>query len=417
MGNNALHIQYIEEPVYKKFSAGTNRMISPEESLEKLKAKLPLFKITRVANITGLDHIGIPVVAVYRPNSRSIAVSQGKGISLASAKVSGIMESIELYHAEHISKPLLFGSYNDLKKKNNLVNVDSLTQVRNSRFHNDLQLLWVEGFDLISKADYWVPFELVNMSSRLPVPSGSGCFPSNSNGLASGNHIQEAILHSICEAIERDSTTLWEIRSDEDKAKTRIRLETIKDSYCRTVLDQLFKEKIQVAVWETTSDIGVPAFLCEITNDFKLSIHAVHSFTGMGCHVNKAIALSRAVTEAVQCRLTIISGARDDLNHSDYQNFFQGDRIVGRYERLLEFEETRNFDEVISFEGGTFGEDINFVLNRLKEKNIENVIAVNLTKEEFEIPVVKTIIPGLEGPDDDSDYVAGKRALKIKEEL
>ena len=71
---------------------------------------MPLMGITRVANVTGLDRIGVPVVMVCRPNARSLAVSQGKGIDLAAATASGLMEAAELYHAEHIERPLKLGS-------------------------------------------------------------------------------------------------------------------------------------------------------------------------------------------------------------------------------------------------------------------------------------------------------------------
>jgi len=50
--------------------------------------------ITRVANVTGLDHVGIPVVMACRPNARGLAVSQGKGLTLDAAKASAVMESI-----------------------------------------------------------------------------------------------------------------------------------------------------------------------------------------------------------------------------------------------------------------------------------------------------------------------------------
>ena len=70
--------------------------------------------ITRIADVTGLDTIGIPVVMVYRPNSRSVVVAQGKGLDLLAAKVSGAMESVEVFMAERITKPLLLGSFNDL---------------------------------------------------------------------------------------------------------------------------------------------------------------------------------------------------------------------------------------------------------------------------------------------------------------
>jgi ribosomal protein S12 methylthiotransferase accessory factor YcaO len=44
--------------------------------------------ITRLGNITGLDRIGIPVAIAVRPNSRSVSVSQGKGLELPQALAS-----------------------------------------------------------------------------------------------------------------------------------------------------------------------------------------------------------------------------------------------------------------------------------------------------------------------------------------
>jgi len=92
----------VETPVYKAFRQGTHRLIPPEETIVRLNPFLPVMGITRVANVTGLDAIGVPVVIVVRPNARSLSVSQGKVLTLAAAKASGIMESIELYHAEHV---------------------------------------------------------------------------------------------------------------------------------------------------------------------------------------------------------------------------------------------------------------------------------------------------------------------------
>ena len=90
------------------------RIVGAEQTVARLKPLMPVFGITRVANVTGLDTIGIPTVMVLRPNSRALAVSQGKGTSLAAAKASGLMESIESYHAERITLPLKLGSYEDL---------------------------------------------------------------------------------------------------------------------------------------------------------------------------------------------------------------------------------------------------------------------------------------------------------------
>ena len=73
-------------------------------------------------------------------------------------------------------------------------------------------------------------------------------------------------------------------------------------------------------VWDVTSDIRISAFVCDIpsTGDDTL-----RRFRGAGCHPNRSIALARALTEAAQIRLTYISGNRDDLPSSDYEEFQQ----------------------------------------------------------------------------------------------
>jgi YcaO-like protein with predicted kinase domain len=120
--------------------------------------------ITRIANVTGLDRIGVPVVMVCRPNSRSLAVSQGKGLTLDAAKASGVMEAIELYHAERIQLPLKLGSGRELAETHRLIDLEALPQRTDSRFHPNLPMLWIEGRDLVTATPIWVPYEVVHTS-------------------------------------------------------------------------------------------------------------------------------------------------------------------------------------------------------------------------------------------------------------
>jgi YcaO-like protein with predicted kinase domain len=92
---------------------GTHRLVAPEETLERVQRFFPVMGITRVADITGFDTIGIPVIAVCRPNSRSVVVSLGKGLDVMAARASGVMESIEAFMAERIVRPLIIGSVDD----------------------------------------------------------------------------------------------------------------------------------------------------------------------------------------------------------------------------------------------------------------------------------------------------------------
>ena len=118
--------------------------------------------ITRVANLTHLDCIGIPVVTACRPNARSLAVSMGKGTDLDAARASAIMETIELYHAERIHSPLKLASWNELRFSHRLVDLEKLTRTSAATLDSTRSLLWMAGEDLFSSKEIWVPYEVVH---------------------------------------------------------------------------------------------------------------------------------------------------------------------------------------------------------------------------------------------------------------
>ena len=113
----------------KRYTVGTHRICPPNDTLARVQPLLADMGITRIANVTGLDRIGIPVVMVIRPNARSVAVSQGKGLTLAAAKASGVMEAAELWHAEHITKPLKLASFEEMRREHQIADPERLARV------------------------------------------------------------------------------------------------------------------------------------------------------------------------------------------------------------------------------------------------------------------------------------------------
>src|SRR5215472_9591286 len=95
----------VSDTARPRYHFGTQRAAAPDETLRRIKPLLPRAGITRLADVTGLDWIGLPVYQAIRPNSRNISVSQGKGLTRAQAKVSALMESLESFHAECIQQP------------------------------------------------------------------------------------------------------------------------------------------------------------------------------------------------------------------------------------------------------------------------------------------------------------------------
>jgi YcaO-like protein with predicted kinase domain len=393
----------------KAFRLGTHRTVSPQETVERVRPFMSAMGITRIANITGLDRIGIPVVMVCRPNSRSLAVSQGKGLDLAAAKASGLMESVEAYHAERIGLPLELGSYEDLRYSHRLVDVTQLPRTTSSIFHPSLPLLWIEGYDLLQREPIWVPHDLVHMRYTLPRLADSRCFVRTSNGLASGNHLLEAISHAICEVVERDATTLWRLCREGPRQATRLDLATVDDPGCRDVLTKYERAGIVVAVWETTSDVGLPAFRCAIAEAVDDPLHTLPVLLGDGCHPAREVALLRALTEAAQGRLTMIAGSRDDITRRDYQHLANPDTVRPASAGVRAGRAMRSYHDVPTFEGETFEADVAWELDRLRAVGVERVVMVDLTRPDFGLPVVRVVIPGLEAPVTPG-YVYGARA-------
>src|SRR5258707_13775109 len=114
-----------EEPLAKRFWQGTHRMADPDETLARVRPHMARMGITRLGNITGLDRIGIPVAIAVRPNSRSVSVSQGKGLDLPQAMASALMEAAEGFHAEEIG-PCRHAAYRDLPPYETFVEPDKL---------------------------------------------------------------------------------------------------------------------------------------------------------------------------------------------------------------------------------------------------------------------------------------------------
>jgi len=395
----------------KEYRLGTHRTVSPEETLARVDPHLREMGITRIANVTGLDDIGIPVVMVCRPNSRSISVSQGKGVELAAAKASGVMEAVETYHAERITLPLKLASFEELRHDHPMIEVSTLPFSVEDRYRDDRALLWIEGRNLTNDESLWLPHELVHTDYTLPQPTGSGCFTANTNGLASGNHILEAIAHGIYEVIERDAITLWRLRT-RGVGGQPLDLESVDDPSCRELLERFEDAGIEVRVWDVTSDVGVASFFCLVMG--KRMDETEPEF-GSGCHPVRQVALLRALTEAAQARTTFIAGSRDDFDADIYSETARARRTQACRELLAAKVPEQSFGEVPSYESDTLWDDIAWTLDRLRAIGMNQVVVVDLGQDRFRIPVVRVVIPGLEGvyKGEHSDYVPGARARAI----
>jgi len=387
----------------KRYRDGTHRIQAPAETLARVRPHMAAMGITRIANLTGLDRLGVPVVGVSRPNSRSVAVAQGKGLHLDAAKASGLMEAVETFHAETLGAPKI-ASLQGLQREQAVVDVARLPLGPLGELPPDEPVPWFPGRHRLTGKPVWVPYELVSTDYTLPLMPGTGYFQANTNGLASGNSALEAVLHGVCELIERDATALWWRLSLADKASRAVDLASVADPACRWVLDCYAVANVKVAVWNTTTDVNVASFLCAVYGEDPPLPEL-----GAGCHPCREIALLRALTEAAQARTTVIAGSRDDIG----RQFYEADEASARLDTFRDLMDGRvagaDFTDVATTEFETVADDMHHVTAQLATAGMDDIVGVDLTKPEFGIPVFRVIVPGLEGLVED-DYLPGARA-------
>jgi ribosomal protein S12 methylthiotransferase accessory factor len=406
----------------KAWLAGTHRTVAPEATLERFLPLASRMGITRLSDVTGLDRLGLPVWMACRPNSRSLAVSQGKGLTHAAAKASAFMESAETWHAESVALPMRYLSRRDLAAQAAVVEIDSLPLSKHGGYHPDRPILWVEGRDLATGDPVWLPLELVGADFTDPPPAGSGCFAATTNGLASGNSLTEAIAHGLYEVIERDALSLWRLRGGPAFATTRIDPASLTGEAVASVMERFDRAGMDVGIWDATSDIGVPVFQCVIA-EREAALGDGDLFDaelGSGCHPDPEVALVRALTEAAQARTTFIAGSRDDFDPDAWKQDSRSSRRRSAREWLDgagRQEEPRDFRMLATNAGPTVRGDLAWTAERVAAAGIGPVLYADLTRPDLGLPVARVVVPGLEGAfrGAEGDFVPGRRARAIME--
>ena len=380
-----------------------DRMHAPAETVAAVRRAFPVLGITRLARVTDLDRVGIPVFLAIRPNSRTLAVTQGKGIDDDAAKASAVMEAAEQAIAEQVQPAGLVATVDALQTGGEAY-VPPSRFLRKGHGVPDGAIDWIEGFDLLGGRRAWVPRHAVRLdfTERHPVAHP---FWQSSDGLAAGNILLEAVLHGLCERIERDASALWSFRSSNQVAARCVDPSAFADPVLSRLATRIADASLCLRLFDITSDIGVPVYFAVIAEQHPTGRDWRHFdlSRGTGCHPIASRAAIRAVTEAAQSRLTAISGARDDFWPGLYDAPLRPDLHVFRLAEphpipVIEGPATRRTD-------------LGAILDRLRVRGVRSVVVVPLGGEEFGIAVAKIIVPDLEDPPESRHKRLGRRAV------
>jgi ribosomal protein S12 methylthiotransferase accessory factor len=401
-GATALWLRLHQEEGPVGYRHGTWRTRPPRETLARIRPLAAAAGITRLADVTGLDTVGIRTYQAVRPASHNITISMGKGLTRDQARVSALMEALELFHAERVALPPLRATVREVRGRLSYdpyllplvhagmgtflprgVDPYLLPREGTAHLHDDLPLEWVEATELGAGTPTLLPRALCELDFRVRERLSLPVFRATSNGLASGNTLAEALLHALCEVVERDSAARHAPHADDPAHQ--VDPETVGSARAHALLARLSEAGLHPRMVDATGPTGVPCM------EVYLQEHpGAPRFYGAGCHPSRTTALLRALTEAAQTRLTAIAGSRDDLRPDGYRGMAE----LAPPDRGARPRPGRDFRRVPSLRGRTLAGLVREIAGRVRAVAGAPPVAADLSRPEFGVPVVFVVVPG-----------------------
>ncbi len=368
-----------------------------EAWLEPLVRRVP---IARIVNLTPLDHMGFPSWSAITPLATDLTTHSGKGMSQRAARLSAIMEAIERVCAEELpaGQEVRRASYKELSGRAPAVlDPAEVCLLYESTYDRQRPYSWTLAFDVVQGEPIWTPVDLVVS----PATEGLWVGP-YTNGLASGNTYTEATLHGLCELIERHAIAHHEICDEFGEATDRgtlpVRMVDLESLPPEALAwsSRLSEAGMKLTVRRLANELRVPTFVAMITDPaFAGANGQPMEFGGRGTDLEPRRAVMRALTEAGQGRALLMQGGRDT---------FEGGHVIERTWTLRRLAQTSHPLRVEPLEDGenrSSGDlllDLQELRGRLKSAGFERCIVADLTRHDLKVPVVRVIVPGLDGP-------------------
>lgn len=378
-------------PCPKAYILETHRSKSPSDTLSFIEGMRETLGMMSFQDATSLDRIGLPVFTCYRIRpDRSKTWHTGKGFTAVQAQVSLTMESIERYCSEfreEYRSRLMLDSYRNLVGKSHAVlDPSELILPQFSPYTADERLHWVNGYDLIGREEILVP--ACTVYHPLP-PDVQAVINTHTDGIASGNTLEEAVFHALMEVIERDA---WSIVKFSGIPCDAIVIEDLQENrFLLDMVNQFDRANIEITAKDITSDIGIPviaAFSQDLEQDGMIPID------GFGAHLDPKVAMARALTETATTRALFIqkygfNGLREDLSANYFVDGAQEDfRFYAHARKPLAEMEIGYHDDLCR--------DIEKTAGILKSCGFKRLIVVDLTRPDIGVPTVRVIVPGME---------------------
>lgn len=313
---------------HRSKTPGIQRLFSAEDYLARLRPHLQSYGITRLADVTGLDRIGIPVVQTVRPLARSNIVNQGKGLTLAEAAVASVMEALETLAGERADT---------LESHNATASEIYGVSAAEALLHHIVpdagnnwtkaKLPFLTGKDSLSDEPVAVPTALVSTDYTPASKHANSPFQRTTTGLGGGATPEEALSHGLFETLERIGTNKA-LHTHGFFEKTRFDPHPFFDNASRQLVQSLESAALLYAVYECPSVGGFPVIWARILDEAASVTSLPYHADGFACRETVTEAINAALLEAIQTRASVIAGGREDITWQFYPKRAEEDLLA-----------------------------------------------------------------------------------------
>ena len=403
---------------------GGHRSVAPEQTLKKYQHLVsPITGVVRMLEPVRQDD-GIAYVYMAGHNhamkmDRLVDLKQGlrnassgKGMSETQAKVSALCEAVERYSGEltggelrvtrafkdwpddeaYHPNDIMFYSAQQYAERDTWNNKGSHFNRVPEPLAENTPIDWTPLWSLTAQRHKYLPTQLVYY--RAPASEKDNTFYAMgcSNGNASGNTLEEAILQGFFELVERDAVALWWYNR---LPKPGVAVETFGEPYLLELADH-YRRQYQRETWalDLTSDLGIPVFVAvsKLTEGQEERL-----LFGLGCHLDARIALQRAFAEMNQMLGMAHTGEGGELSLEDSETleWLRHATVNNQpYMAADPDQPLKRFGDYPMQHSGEFLQDINHCRAIIEARGME-MLVLDQTRADVGMPVVKVVVPGL----------------------
>ncbi len=356
--------------------------------------------VTRIARLTGLDRTGVEVASAIRPRGHVLQATAGKGARFEEAARGALMEAAELHGAERAGD----GPWGCAEELSARLGSDAVVSPRaldpdGEPACDRVRIAWREGAELLGGGRVLVPAHAVNVPPAGSPALGPALVRWTSNGMGAAPRREEALLHALLEAVERDrlARALPEGFTEREVSRRMLDPATLARAAPRAaaLVGDLERRGFEVHLFDlggrsstATAPVFDPGLPCAAALLADPHEGAVPVAAGYACRLGRDAALVSALLEAAQSRATEIHGAREDVAFGDRRAAAALISICARVR-------ARRDAAAMPDPGARSARaGLALALARLRRSGVRRAVAVDLEAPPG-IAVVKVIVPGL----------------------